>query len=447
MRSAQAFHLILFQSAVVLKNRIEQNLSTRFGYMDWMIIQPPIFTSPNKKISAAISSCQNNYFFNLCINMKKKLPAAPDPNQLYGTKHLIISENKEKPLTPEQKKFNTLVKKIATLQREIKSKIEQLDESLEYYAGNIHPLEKSLTALRKRFVLLIYPWFKKPEISAKDKKMLRFLLNNNLDSILTHEEMPSDELKEIFEDLEGKSLNEAKQETIDEMLQDLQAMADSMGFVINVGEIDASADDEDIEQKINEIHLKMRAEAEKQDEKKQKRKKTAKQTEKAEKQKQKEEISKKTISSIYKQLAKVLHPDLEQDPAIKKLKEVKMQKLTAAYEQGDLHTLLKLEIEWISKEGDDIERLSNEKLTIYNKLLSEQIAELEMESWSILNHPRYSPLKRYGAVHLFAIKNMERNLTAKFDDLTKTVEVLDSADAAREIKSLIKMAKGYVREY
>src|SRR5262249_32289123 len=63
----------------------------------------------------------------------------------------------------------------------------------------------------------------------------------------------------------------------------------------------------------------------------------------------------RTVAIIYKQLARVLHPDLEGDGGRRKEKLQLMQELTEAYRQRDLHTLLRLEMQWIENEGGDLE--------------------------------------------------------------------------------------------
>ncbi|MDQ3417913.1 MAG: hypothetical protein M3541_03900 [Acidobacteriota bacterium] len=47
----------------------------------------------------------------------------------------------------------------------------------------------------------------------------------------------------------------------------------------------------------------------------------------------------------------MLHPDLEQDPSLRERKTGLMQEVTAAHAGGDLHTLLRLELEWIDGDG------------------------------------------------------------------------------------------------
>jgi hypothetical protein len=119
--------------------------------------------------------------------------------------------------------------------------------------------------------------------------------------------------------------------------------------------------------------------------------KTKRQTEKETLRLQAEQLRKKSITAIYRQLAKILHPDLERDAARRERKVVLMQELTTAYRSSDLHTLLRLELEWIHGEAG-LARLTDETLTTYNQILRDQVKALEQELWHLSRHPRYLPL-------------------------------------------------------
>ncbi len=107
---------------------------------------------------------------------------------------------------------------------------------------------------------------------------------------------------------------------------------------------------------------------------------------------QTEELRKGATGTIYRRLAKVLHPDLEPDAEVRRRKSALMQELTAAYASNDLHTLLRLELEWIHHEETDVARLTDEKLGTYNQILREQAAQLEAALTELPIHPRYQSL-------------------------------------------------------
>lgn len=157
----------------------------------------------------------------------------------------------------------------------------------------------------------------------------------------------------------------------------------------------------------------------------------------------------KNISSIYRQLAKAFHPDLEQDEELKLEKEHLMKELTAAYEKNDLHTLLRLEIFWIKKEENNPDKLSDDKLKIYNEALKEQVQELEDEIDVLSEHPRYEPLQKFAMFpHQLATVNVERErqqIEDTLEDITASLTTLKRSDkeALAEVKNIIQVQQHY----
>jgi len=99
--------------------------------------------------------------------------------------------------------------------------------------------------------------------------------------------------------------------------------------------------------------------------------------------------------SLYKQLAKVLHPDLEIDSTLKAHKEEWMKRLTTAYSSGDLRELLSIELEWLGEESSNLAQASDEKRKIYCLVLKEQIQEVKAQTEQLVNGPEYFVLQRF----------------------------------------------------
>ncbi|MBE2285684.1 MAG: hypothetical protein IAE77_19635 [Prosthecobacter sp.] len=125
------------------------------------------------------------------------------------------------------------------------------------------------------------------------------------------------------------------------------------------------------------------------------RKPTKAQLEKEKKQQEAEEAKKRDLKSLYKQLAKVLHPDLETDPVRKLQKEEWMKRLTTAHASGDLRELLSIEMEWLGVEASNLASATDEKLKVYCTVLKEQIAEIKMQMRFLMDQPQYAVLHRF----------------------------------------------------
>ena len=313
-------------------------------------------------------------------------------------KGLAIMKQGKQVLTKQQKDFNRLVKRIERLRSDLERFSASLTKHLEYYSTYIHPLEQQLVALRITGVKIFFPYYtgEKKFLSKNEKNVLGEIISTALDEIFYFLPNNTDEeLKAIYEAVNGESFDDVKKDAFNEMKDDLEEQFRDAGFDINLGGLDENMTEEEIMRKMKEMQEEFARQAGEMDEKNATRKKTKKQQQQEEREKQIEEVRKKSISSIYKQLAKAFHPDLETDEEIKLQKEVIMKQLTVAYENNDLHTLLKLEMEWIQKETNDPAKLSNDKLAIYNEALKEQVMELEMQIDVLDEHPRYIPLQRF----------------------------------------------------
>ena len=173
----------------------------------------------------------------------------------------------------------------------------------------------------------------------------------------------------------------------------------------------------------------------------QKQKKTKKQQALEEEKKEAEEIKNKSIRSVYLALAKVLHPDTEMDLSLKADKEEILKQVTVAYDQKDLVTLLKLEMEWVHKTSEHLEKLTDDKLKVYISALKQQVAELEREKYSMRYHPRYSPIMDYvpfsGKYAFSQIRRETTELKIIFETLYKFIHTFEKPNAKNEITAFI----------
>jgi hypothetical protein len=152
-----------------------------------------------------------------------------------------------------------------------------------------------------------------------------------------------------------------------------------------------------------------------------------------------EELRKRSIANIYKQLARVLHPDLERDSERQKQKVQLMQELTEAYRQNDLHTLLRLEMEWIENEGGDIQRLTEEKLAVYNEVLAGQVEGLERRLSALVFHPRYRPVVvlAFGRTHAINGPEKARELDDAIAEIERCIALIGTAETADDVRAAI----------
>jgi hypothetical protein len=99
-------------------------------------------------------------------------------------------------------------------------------------------------------------------------------------------------------------------------------------------------------------------------------------------------------------------------------------------------------LEWIHKEESNLDQLSGEKLAIYNQVLQEQVAELQLEISLVAEHPRYAPLQQlcppFMNLRHLNLESEKRALQASIRDVRQSLGRLRSANPLPELKSLLR---------
>ncbi len=336
-------------------------------------------------------------------------PAQPMSVRLTGGKPA-------KHLSRQQKKFGQLLKEVEKLRARQQRITTTWERFLAAYLERIHPEEQRQHELRKDVVRQLATHLHNPgKLGPRQRDALADLIEAQLEVILNHEpELSDPELLALIEHFKQRNAaarasrgdDEVEDEEdevndlpplVSELIRDLDL--DPAGFRSGMSpdEIEQEIERqmlEDIGIDPEEFNSEPTSRSRK-TKRKGKRKGQSKAADPRVQAEQVEEARKRTLSVIYKQLAKVLHPDLESDPVKREQNHHLMQELTTAYKKGDLHTLLRLELSWIHREEDDLDRLTDEKLKVYIELLHQQVADLRREVASIPFLPQFALVGRF----------------------------------------------------
>ncbi|MCL1887809.1 MAG: hypothetical protein FWF96_02925 [Kiritimatiellaeota bacterium] len=402
-------------------------------------------------------------------------PAAPQPAPRQFSLKISTAKNGA-PLGKAQKIFNRLVAQIENLRRDIARQRLRLDAALQYHVQKLHPLRRQIAARRGQIVIFAHTHLKtsRTSFSKNQRRNLRAFITSQLGVIISIEgDLPDEKLQAIFTDIEGMTPDEARRRDLEAERDNIEQNMADYGVDIDLAAFENAKSPEEFARLAADAMAKFKkaglaeedmpplfreffgaaspaadfdpaanpdASATAKPRKKSKKQLAAEAREKAI-----GEARARSLSSIYKQLARVFHPDLEQDPALKKQKETLMQQLTAAYRANDMHTLLRLEYEWLLHGERDAGRLSEEKLAIYNEVLREQVGALQEERHTLSSEPRYEALRPYATGLLGSLQNFdpekeERELKKTLNDLNCVVDTSATGVAA------IKMLKALLRD-
>lgn len=338
----------------------------------------------------------------------------------------IIKIQSKRILSKHELNFNKLSSKLEKTQNNYTKSLENETFIRKYYNENIVTLENEINELEKQLVIFIFNRFielNPIKFSEKDREKTEILILN-MAKKFRYELTKEGSLNKIFEYFDNKfGSEEINQEDFEK--DDLDDDMGEEDFMDN-------GDDEYTNQKLNKdfekfiknfkiedyIHNERFKEAAQRGPKavndllteifleqalgfdklgfkpRKPRKKSQKQLdreqEKILREQEKENLRNKSLKSIYIGLAKLLHPDRHLEEEEKLKNEELMKKVTVAYNNKDVFTLLKLEMEFIKKEEKTIENLPETTIIIYNEFLQEQIREIESNIMKIVSNLHFS---------------------------------------------------------
>lgn len=353
----------------------------------------------------------------------------------------IVKLKKTRSLNSKQQSFNRLKKRLELLQKEESNTIKELDLALKFYKDCIYVEEEKFIQCLIERTKIVHDFFKtKNWFNNDEKQVLKELLLGDIYHIFDSkdsEDVPA-EIHQIYKDLEGIAIADRKAEDFQKMKEDITQEFKEFGLDMDLSDIKAFDKEHDMLAKLfGSFHKAMEGK----EEDLFKKPKNKKQIQMEDKHKIYEEIEKKNLNNIYKQLVKVLHPDLEPDLQKKKEKEEMMKKLTTAYENKDLYTLLDLETKFLFS---DNKLKPDEQIKIYNEMLKNQIAALEQKIDMLFLSPNYFPIQRFFPIKYTGMNTLYFFYSQTIEDrknIQKLIEGLKSSEAKQIIKNVIKTSK------
>jgi hypothetical protein len=323
--------------------------------------------------------------------------------------NVIITKEKEKAVSSHKKTFNRLIKKVQELQGQQEKVACELDETLQFYDATVRPDELLFLQHLTELIDVAYAFYKTAKgFSKNELKIFKAWLIEKLGQVCSMHEQKNipTTIKAIFKELHGIGYDESFAQEVEEERENFQEQFKGFfGEDIDLSDIDFTGSQEDI---MRNIFMKIGKTATDFKEKYAQAPKTKKQIEKEAKKQALEEMQNKSLHTMYTQLARVLHPDLERDAEKRVLKEELMKKLTVAYKKNDLYSLLKIEIEGMNYSVDKMQSHDDDEIKVYNAVLKDQIQELELANGMLVMHPRYIPIQKFYQNGFNSISTLQR---------------------------------------
>ncbi len=353
-------------------------------------------------------------------------------------KALKIVVKGKKSLSKNQQLFNRLTKRIQNLEKEIVNLNDKLSLLLTYHGKEIAPLQAQVAQARMELAIVLGKTAGTMKFSKKQTESIAGVILEQCNDAFQYIE-PTPEQEAFYDKWSEVSYHEGLEMQMEHEKENFaEYMSDTFGMDIDMDDFDDSPEDQ------ARFHARIKEQFEKsqQNEDPANRKKTKKQQVFEEAQKAEEAIKSKNIRSIFIALAKVLHPDTETNESLKAEKEEIMKKVTAAYDSKDLPTLLRLEMEWVHNTSEHLEKLTEDKLGIYNSALKQQVKELEADKSRVFQHPRFASIMPYAHFTennaLRVIMNDRAEMSVIFTDLNTVISTIAYATSKKQILDFVK---------
>lgn len=295
---------------------------------------------------------------------------------------LLIVAAPDRPLTPEQQKFNKLVEKIDAARAEL---LAWDEATTRYAAGHVKrvlPLQREfsgcrLAVARRLDALLAEPGWTKADrqamrevlcqlagnlagsdqFDAAERAEMRALHDQHADTDFdTLQREDAAILKELFEATQGVDLGDEEFENEDALRQRAFERLEAL----------RAEQAEQAEREAAQAHLPPGKSA---------RKKTAAQR----KREGEEQAASQSVREVYRQLVSALHPDRATDEADRATRTAQMQRVNQAYDKQDLLTLFALQLETEQVDAARLAQVGIERARHYNRVLAAQLEALQVE--------------------------------------------------------------------
>ncbi|KVN76191.1 J domain-containing protein [Burkholderia ubonensis] len=343
-------------------------------------------------------------------------------------------------LSKGQKAFNALIKQIEKRRKRLSAWEHVMPAFQKRYVDELLPLERAWTELRTTMAFRLDEASGRKGLTKAEQRTISTLLASLAGDLLDGN--ADAQLKAIYNRHGGTDYDAEVAAEFATMKAELEAM---LGVELD-DDLDMSAHDEVLQHvraKLEQQQAREEANRRAREARRAERQKTAKQLAK-ESQQQAEQVElSQSIRDVYRKLASALHPDREPDPLERERKTSLMQRVNQAYDRNDLLKLLELQLELEHIDQHAINQISEDRLKHYNKILKEQVAELDQEIRHVQSHLRLtyglSPYVEVSPDTVLVI--LAREIVGREQDIRNLKEEMPLFDDVGSLKRWLKEMK------
>jgi hypothetical protein len=352
----------------------------------------------------------------------------------------IAPDRNKSALSKGQKAFNTLIKQIEKRRARLSGWEAAMPAFHQKYCSEFAPLEQTSIDLRTRLVHLLDQAYGQQGLTKSERRTIADLISDLAGALVAQSDDP--ELKTIYNRYSESDYDSEAAAELNDMKSVLEAM-----LGVELGDDVDMSSPEDVLQRahaqMEQLQAQDAIEKEAREAHRAKRKKTPRQlAAEAREHVEQAELS-LSIREVYRKLASALHPDRETDPRERERKTTLMQRANQAYSKNSLLQLLELQLELEHIDQSAINNIGEDRLKHYNKILKEQVGELDHEILHVENGFKHS----YGIPPFIDVSpgTIMRNLAADIFSLQESLQALEQDllvfDDVKQLKVWLKSVK------
>ncbi len=287
-------------------------------------------------------------------------------------KQIRIAAQPDQPiLSKGQKTFNALVKKIEASRRNLGLwQATVLTYQLKV-ASDYAPLVQTFGELKAAMVRKLDEALDRGGLTKTDRRTVQNLICDVAEQLIIDTE--DETLKEIYNKHSDADFDAEDEAAVNSMKTTMESM-----FGIDLGDVADLNSPEDLLAQLGKQMEKAQQRRQEEQAGHTRRRKTAKQLAHEEKLNAEAAQTSLSIREVYRKLVSALHPDREPDIDERKRKTALMQRVNQAYDKRDLLQLLELQLELEQIDAKAIAGMSEDRLKHFNKILQDQLLELEL---------------------------------------------------------------------
>jgi len=352
----------------------------------------------------------------------------------------IAPEHNKPMLSKGQKTFNSLLEQIEKRRTRLSEWETAIPAFHQKYQREITPLVQTSKELRNKLLHCLDQAYDTKGISKTEQQAMAELICNLAANLIDDDDDPA--LKELYNRYNHTDYDSETAAELGEMKSQLEAI---LGAELG-DDVDLNSPEELMQRVYAQMEEQQAQEAAAdalRQERKALRKKTAKQlAAEARAEAEKKELG-LSIRQVYRKLASALHPDRETDPQEQARKTVLMQRVNDAYSKNNLLQLLELQLELEHIDQNSLNNIDDERLKHYNKILKEQVSELDQEIEYVEDRFRQS----YGVPPFVAVspstigRNLNKEISALQEENQAIKHELSVFTDLKKLKAWLKLLR------